>query len=262
MSTQMPTYPEVEIPVCESSESEQCTYDNSEVYCPRATTSAENSDGGDWVDIPARELLAKNPMCGWKRNRTQLCRRYIESFCGRDCDCPFIHATPLSVHRDQIVFLGGLPKDCTRASLFKELIDSGYAIKNYPLVLDRFTPRVVLDSIEAAQSLIEKKRISIFGKEVDVRAYKASSEVFQVFIGGLPSETQLSDIRKALEAQNCELVNKPSMNKGFVINCEVATKMQQKFLIQRGFLEILGKHAQVKRIVKRKRKYRSPITEH
>jgi len=235
-----------------------CTQEPAPVM--KRSSSSESSEGSDWVDIPIRELLAKNPRCGWKRNRTQLCRRYIESFCARDCDCDFIHAKPLTAHRDQIVFLGGLPKDCNRASLFKELIDCGLTVMNYPLVLDRFTPRVVLSSIADAQKLISQGKLSLFGIDVDVRAYKASNEVFQVFLGGLPPMTQLKDIQCALKKEDCELVNIPSINKGFAINCEVASKLQQEHLIQKGFIEVLGRCAQVKRLTKRKR-HRSPSRE-
>jgi hypothetical protein len=232
-----------------------------ENLCIPVSASPERLEENEWVEIPVRELLAINPRCGWKRNRTQLCHRFINSFCARDCDCPFIHAKPLTAHRDQIIFLGGLPKDCTRASLFKELVDCGLDVLNYPLVLDRFTPRVVLKSETAAQTLIQKGKLSIFGSEVDVRAYKASNEVFQVFLGGLPMQTSVEDIRTALKSEGCDLVNIPSVNKGYVINCEVASKYQQQHLIQKGFIEILGRLAQVKRIVKRKRRTRSPSKE-
>jgi len=223
------------------------------------SSSPEKENPNDYVDIPNRELLAKNPRCGWSRTRTKLCKRYIESFCGRDCHCPFIHAKPLTAHRDQVVFLGGLPKDCSRSSLFKELLDSGYEIINYPIVLDRFTPRVVFKNSEVAQKLIREKSVQLFGVKVDVRAYKQSNEVFQIFLGGVPFNTNVEDLRDALKKCRCELVNIPTINKGrFVINCEVASKKQQERLIARGSIEVLGKRVQVKRLTKRRRRTRSP----
>jgi len=222
-----------------------------------ASSEANSDSSQEWLDIPVKELLATNPRCGWSRRKTKLCKRFLTSFCARNDCCPFIHAKPMIVHRDQIIFLGGLPSDCTRASLFKELIDAGLQVVNYPIVLDRFTPRVVLKTRELANELIRKKTIQLFGKEIDVRAYKQSSEVFQIFLGGLPSHTNNEDLRRALAAESCDLVNVPTINKGYVINCEVANKKQQERLITKGYIEVCGQRTQVKRLTKRRRS-RSP----
>merc|ERR1711998_278547 len=108
--------------------------------------------------------------------------------------------------------------------------------------------------------MVAKKKVMLFGKEVDVRAYKASHEVYQVFLGGLATETGLEDIREALNAEGCQLVNVPSINRGFVINVEVATKAQQEKLLKKGYLNILGNLVQVKKITKRRRR-RTPSQE-
>lgn len=188
-----------------------------ELHTSSSTSSEGNSESSqEWLEIPVKELLASKPRCGWSRKKTKICKRYCEhSFCARDDLCPFIHAKPMLVHRDQIVFLGGLPKDCTRASLFKELIDSGFPVINYPIVLDRFTPRVVMKS-----------------------------------------KICTDDLRRALAAESCQLVNVPTINRGYVINCEVANKGQQEKLISKGFIDVLGQRTQVKRLTKRKR---SPV---
>jgi hypothetical protein len=71
--------------------------------------------------------------------------------------CKFLHAKPLHVHRDQIIFLGGLPKDVDRVVLYEELIKHNIPVINLPMVIDKFTPRVVLKTKEIAKFYIEKK---------------------------------------------------------------------------------------------------------
>ena len=83
----------------------------------------------------------------------------------------------MRVHRDQIVFMGGLPSNICRSDLVRELeeqnvtnflpsrwifafVEFKIGTLNFPIVLDKFTPRVVLETKEIAQKLIKKKRVN------------------------------------------------------------------------------------------------------
>jgi len=224
--------------------------------------SFDDSDSGSdrmdgFIKIPPQELLSDNntTIKGTNRIKTKLCKRFVYGKCHKR-DCNFLHAKPLTVHRDQIIFLGGIPANVSRKALFYELKRIGIPVINLPMVIDRFTPRVALESKESAQIYIRKKFIKIFGKNVDVRPYKQSHEVYQIFLGGLTPETSVEDIRYGLQLHKCELINIPTINKGYSINVEVKSREQQKKLLHEKHICICRKLVEVKKITKRtKRKW-------
>jgi len=224
--------------------------------------SFDDSDSGSdrmdgFIKIPPQELLSANDTTikGTNRIKTKLCKRFVYGKCHKR-DCNFLHAKPLTVHRDQIIFLGGIPSNVSRKALFYELKRNGVPVINLPMVIDRFTPRVALESKESAKRYIRKKMIKLFGKSVDVRPYKQSHEVYQIFLGGLIPETSVEDIRYGLQLHKCELINIPTINKGYSINVEVKSRDQQKRLLREKHICICGKLVEVKKITKRtKRKW-------
>merc|ERR1712173_364024 len=123
--------------------------------------------------IPNRELQDQSSsVCSTKKHK--LCKRFAKTGnCWKGHKCRYIHAEPLIARRDCIVFLGGLPAKCPRATLMKALKAKKIGVLNYPVVIDRFTPRVVLSSAKTAKALIEKGTLALHldGEEhvVDVR---------------------------------------------------------------------------------------------
>lgn len=213
--------------------------------------SVDAVDDG-YIKIPPQELLSSNctTIRGTNRVKSKLCRSFIYDKCYKR-DCNFLHAKPLTVHRDQIIFLGGIPSHVGRKQLYHELKRAGVPVINLPMVIDRFTPRVALSSKESAQHYINLKHITLFDQKVDVRPYKQSHEVYQIFLGGLLPETTADDIRYSLKSYNCDLINIPTINKGYSINVEVKSKEQQKKLLSQKHIYVLGKLVEVKKITKR-----------
>lgn len=218
--------------------------------------SAESdSDNASLVTIPVQELIPDTGVKSACKSHWSFCKNYIGGNCSKKM-CKFLHAKPLHVHRDQIIFLGGLPKDVDRVVLYEELIKHNIPVINLPMVIDKFTPRVVLKTKEIAKFYIEKKLVKLFGKKVDVRSYKQSNEVFHIFLGGLHPKTTVADIEKGLKHNNCSLMNIPTINKGYCINVEVASRKEQQLLFIKGHITVLGQKVEVKQINKRKRKTR------
>jgi len=229
---------------------------NTKSPTPSDSSECDSSDSSKsgMVCIPVQELISDNGLNSVSRCGMTLCKNYLSDGSCSNKKCKFLHSKPLTAHRDQIIFLGGLPKDIGRADLYKELIKNNIPVINFPMVIDKFTPRVVLKTREAARFYIKMKTLNLFGKSIDVREYKQSNEVFQVFLGGLPMKTTVKDIEQGLNAHNCSLMNVPTINKGYSINVEIASKEEQKLLVGLGHIKVLGKHVEVKTINKRKKK--------
>lgn len=225
-----------------------------------STSSSVKSNMSMNVVIPSQELI---PAGGLRLpiNKNPICKKFLRKECF-DRKCYYLHATPITAQREQIIFLGGLPANTSRESLYFELLKNKIPVINFPMVIDKFTPRVVLDCPESALKYIYQKSISLFGKKIDVRPYKQSNEVFQVFLGGLPSGTTVNHIRQGLAKHGCTLVNVPSINKGYSINVEVKSEAEQKKLFAIGIIRISGKRVEVKQINKRKRKDQRKTSRH
>jgi len=104
--------------------------------------------------------------------KRRLCRHFLKGHCKRGNGCDFLHDASIFCEKEQKVFLGGLPAHITQTRLRLRMAEQGFEIINSPKVLRGFTPQVCLASVEQAQLLIEKGRISIDGTDVDVRPYR------------------------------------------------------------------------------------------
>jgi len=109
-------------------------------------------------------------------------------------------------------------------------------------VLRGFTPQVCLASVEQAQQLIQKGRISIDGIDVDVRPYRPYTVVGRkqlpdavsrsVFLGGLACGTTRHMIRDEVEKLGVKVVNHPLVKMGFSPQVMLGTVEQAQKLVR------------------------------
>jgi len=176
--------------------------------------------------------------------KRRLCRHFLKGHCKRGSSCDFLHDASIFCVDQQKVFLGGLPAHITQTRLRLRMAEQGFEIINSPKVLRGFTPQVCLASVEQAQLLIEKGRISIDGTDVDVRPYRPYNVVSQwkkpppdevsrsVFLGGLKCGTTRHMIKDDLEKLGMEVVNHPRVKMGFSPQVTLGTAEQARKLVQ------------------------------
>lgn len=208
------------------------------------------------IKLPNRELQAE-PGCGYSKFKGKLCHGFLQNqSCPNGAECNYMHALPLSVSAKRIISLEGLPLKCNREALVKELKANNVPVLNVPVVIDRFTPRVVLKSANAAKYFLRKKKITLTFNDVDYKVlvypYKPLSEVHQVSLHGLKGKIGAEDIESALAQHKCKLVNEPTKSKGVASDVRVGNKAQQKRLLALGSIKICGKLVEIKPISKKK----------
>jgi len=176
--------------------------------------------------------------------KRRLCRHFLKGHCKRGNGCDFLHDASIFCDDQQKVFLGGLPANITQQTLRESMAEQGFEIINSPKVFRGFTPQVCLGSIEQAQTLISKGRISIDGTEVDVRPYRPQNLANQdkkklsddvscsIFLGGLASGTTRHMIKDDLEKLGVKVVNNPLVKMGFSPQVRLGTPEQAQRVVQ------------------------------
>jgi len=176
--------------------------------------------------------------------KRRLCRHYLKGHCKRGNDCDFLHDASIFCDDQQKVFLGGLPAHITQSTLRERMAEQGFEIINSPKVFRGFTPQVCLGSVEQAQRLVTRGRISIDGTDVDVRPYRPQYSATQdkkqfsddvscsVFLGGIPSGTTRYMIKDALEKLGMKVVNNPLVKLGFSPQVKLGTPEEAQKLVQ------------------------------
>lgn len=137
-------------------------------------------------------------------HKVKLCRHFLRGTCDRGHECNFLHDISVFKPDDQKLFLGGVPRNATPQCIVAEMKNAGFKVINEPQVMSRgFCPKVCMDSIESAQKLINGKRVQLFGKSIDVRAYmNMSDKTVQertINLGRVPANAEAKDIVAAFE---------------------------------------------------------------
>lgn len=179
---------------------------------------------------------------GGASRKRRLCRHFLKGHCKRGKGCDFLHDASIFCEDQQKVFLGGLPAHITKATLRGRLAEQGYEVINSPKVLRGFTPQVCLASVDQAQMLIKKGRITIDGTEVDVRPYRPYNVVGRkqlpdavsrsVFLGGLACGTTRHMIKDEVEKLGVKVVNHPLVKMGFSPQVMLGTVEQAQKLVR------------------------------
>jgi len=176
--------------------------------------------------------------------KRRLCRHFLKGHCKRGNGCDFLHDVSIFCDDQQKVFLGGLPANITQKTLRERMAEQGFEIINSPKVFRGFTPQVCLGSVEQAQLLINKGRISIDGTDVDVRPYRPQNSANQdkkklsddancsIFLGGLASGTTRHMIKDDLEKLGVKVVNNPLVKMGFSPQVRLGTPEQAQKVVQ------------------------------
>lgn len=178
---------------------------------------------------------------GISRKR-RLCRHFLKGHCKRGKNCDFLHDASVFCEDQQKVFLGGLPSHITKQTLQVRLAEQGFEVINSPKVLRGFTPQVCLASVDQAQQLVKKGRISIDGTDVDVRPYRPYNVVGRkqlpdavsrsVFLGGLACGTTRHMIKDEVEKLGVKVVNHPLIKMGFSPQVMLGTVEQAQKLVR------------------------------
>jgi len=181
------------------------------------------------------------PQGGVSRKR-RLCRHFLKGHCKRGKNCDFLHDASVFCEDQQKVFLGGLPSHITKQALQVRLAEQGFEVINSPKVLRGFTPQVCLATVEQAQQLVKKGRISIDGTDVDVRPYRPYNVVGRkqlpdavsrsVFLGGLACGTTRHMIKEDVEKLGVKVMNHPLIKMGFSPQVMLGTVEQAQKLVQ------------------------------
>lgn len=183
-----------------------------------------------------------NLLQGGISRKRRLCRHFLKGHCKRGKNCDFLHDASIFCEDQQKVFLGGLPSHITKATLQVRLAEQGFEVINSPKVLRGFTPQVCLASVEQAQQLVKKGRISIDGTDVDVRPYRPYNVVGRkqlpdavsrsVFLGGLACGTTRHMIKDEVEKLGVKVVNHPLVKMGFSPQVMLGTVEQAQKLVR------------------------------
>jgi len=181
---------------------------------------------------------------------TILCHHFVKGYCKLGESCTFLHSGEHSHPDSQKLFLGGLPINLTSESLVFALRQKGYSIINKPKIFRRFCPQICLGSVEEAQRMLREGKITILGCRVDVRPYKACTQMEMdrqlninnrsVFLGGVPPSITVNKLKSGLEKLGMKVTNYPRRKSGYIPKVTLATLQQAKQLIAEGILNLNG----------------------
>jgi len=187
------------------------------------------------------------------------CWHFIRGYCKRGNTCDFQHISKASRPDSWKVFLGGLPRYITAAQLIEELAKQGYHVINEPKIFRGFSPQVCLGSMDEAQRLLRKGKVSIIGTNVEVRPYQAfTKKEFDrqldinkrsVFLGGLPAKLTVSLLKSEMSKLGVKVVNRPIMKTGYAPKVTLATVDQAWTLIAKCTIKIYGVDVDVRPFV-------------
>lgn len=199
------------------------------------------------------------PLMSKDNRKRRLCRHFLKGHCKRGASCDFLHDSSIFCPDKQKVFLGGLPSTVNAELLCQKLADLGYDVINKPKVLRGFTPQVCLATMEQAQRLIELGKIFIDGSMVDVRPYedkKPPDDLKRsVFLGGLPNDVTVNDIKESLQMAGVRVCNFPIIKAGFTPQVVLGTPEEAQRLIKAKKVNVAGKFVEVRPYVNFRKRY-------
>lgn len=183
------------------------------------------------------EQVAKATAPKKETQKSRICRHFLRGHCKFGESCNFFHGAPLVHASDQLVFLGGLPSGITSDMLIEELnVIYGVEVLNKPQIFSNFSPRVAL-SLDDAKLLKGHGKLTIFSRQVDVRAFednsKSEAEKCMVFLGGLPEGIKLTELISQLRKKGIQVMNKPYLGDGYARNVQVQSEKHANDLIRK-----------------------------